>query len=91
MTRLFLAWVAMALATSASQSHQPCRLDLYASDVALRQKASATEERAMRCAFKPTDKGAELTHSGTIRQIGQGLLPAGKLVMIWVVQRRDPR
>ena len=40
----------------------------------------------MRCAFKPTDKGADLTYSGTIRQIGQGLLPAGKLVMIWVVQ-----
>ena len=43
----------------------------------------------MRCAFKPTNAGAELTYSGTIRQIGRGQLPGGKLVMIWVVQGPD--
>ena len=89
MTRLLLACVAMALATSVGAQANRTNLGALTctlSDVAEQQKAPAAEERAMRCAFKPTDKGAELTYSGTIRQIGQGLLPAGKLVMIWVVQ-----
>ena len=89
MTRLLLACVAMALA--AGVSAQANRTNLGAltctlSEVAEQQKAPAAEERAMRCAFKPTNEGAELTYSGTIRQIGQGQLPGGKLVMIWVVQ-----
>ena len=89
MTRLLLACVAIALA--AGVSAQATRTNLGAltctlSEVAEQQKAPAAEERAMRCAFKPTNEGAELTYSGTIRQIGQGQLPGGKLVMIWVVQ-----
>ena len=89
MTRLLLACVALALATNAGA--QASRTNLGAltctlSEVAEQQKAPAAEERAMRCAFKPTNEGAELTYSGTIRQIGQGQLPGGKLVMIWVVQ-----
>jgi hypothetical protein len=89
MTRLLLACVAMALA--AGVSAQATRTNLGAltctlSEVAEQQKAPAAEERAMRCAFKPTNAGAEMTYSGTIRQIGQGQLPGGKLVMIWVVQ-----
>ena len=89
MTRLLLACVAIALATRVSA--QASRTNLGAltctlSEVAEQQKAPAAEERAMRCAFKPTNEGAELTYSGTIRQIGQGQLPGGKLVMIWVVQ-----
>ena len=89
MTRFLLACVAMALATSLGAQANRTNLGALTctlSDVAEQQKAPAAEERAMRCAFKPTDKGAELTYSGTIRQIGQGLLPTGKLVMIWVVQ-----
>ena len=89
MTRLLLACVAMALA--AGVSAQANRTNLGAltctlSEVAEQQKAPAAEERAMRCAFKPINEGVELTYSGTIRQIGQGQLPGGKLVMIWVVQ-----
>ncbi len=89
MTRLSLACVALALATKVAA--QASRTNLGAltctlSEVADQQKAPAAEERAMRCAFKPTNAGAELTYSGTIRQIGQGQLPGGKLVMIWVVQ-----
>ena len=89
MTRLLLACVALALATNVGA--QASRTNLGAltctlSEVAEQQKAPAAEERAMRCAFKPTNAGAELTYSGTIRQIGQGQLPGGKLVMIWVVQ-----
>ena len=89
MTRLLLACVALALATNVGA--QASRTNLGAltctlSEVAEQQKAPAAEERAMRCAFKPTNEGAELTYSGTIRQIGQGQLPGGKLVMIWVVQ-----
>ncbi len=89
MTRLLLACVALALATNSGA--QASRTNLGAltctlSEVAEQQKAPAAEERAMRCAFKPTNEGAELTYSGTIRQIGQGQLPGGKLVMIWVVQ-----
>jgi hypothetical protein len=44
------------------------------------------EERAMRCAFKPTQSGAEQTFSGTIRKIGAGQQLQGKLVLIWVVE-----
>ena len=40
----------------------------------------------MQCAFKPTESGAEQTYSGVIRRVGQGDIPVGKLVMIWVVQ-----
>ena len=92
MTRLLLACVALALATNSGA--QASRTNLGAltctlSEVAEQQKAPAAEERAMGCAFKPTNAGAELTYSGTIRQIGQGQLPGGKLVMIWVVQGPD--
>ena len=92
MTRLLLACVAMALA--AGVSAQATRTNLGAltctlSEVAEQQKAPAAEERAMRCAFKPINEGVELTYSGSIRQIGQGQLPGGKLVMIWVVQGPD--
>ena len=72
MTRLLLACVAMTLA--AGVSAQATRTNLGAltctlSEVAEQQKAPAAEERAMRCAFKPTNAGVELTYSGTIRQI----------------------
>ncbi|MFM9846543.1 MAG: DUF992 domain-containing protein [Hyphomicrobiaceae bacterium] len=50
------------------------------------QKMPPSEERAMRCVFKPTESGVELTYSGTIRQVGAGRELTGKLVMIWVVQ-----
>jgi len=50
------------------------------------QKMPPSEERAMRCGFKPTESGVELTYSGTIRQVGAGQALTGKLVMIWVVQ-----
>jgi hypothetical protein len=45
-----------------------------------------SEERAMRCVFKPTESGVEMTYSGTIRKVGAGQELTGKLVMIWVVQ-----
>lgn len=51
-----------------------------------KQKMPPSEERAMRCVFKPTESGVELTYSGTIRQVGAGQELTGKLVMIWVVQ-----
>jgi hypothetical protein len=50
------------------------------------QKMPPSEERAMRCVFKPTESGVELTYSGTIRKVGSGQELTGKLVMIWVVQ-----
>ena len=45
-----------------------------------------SEERAMRCVFKPTESGVEMTYAGTIRKVGAGQQLEGKLVMIWVVQ-----
>lgn len=45
-----------------------------------------SEERAMRCVFKPTESGVEMTYAGTIRKVGAGDELTGKLVMIWVVQ-----
>jgi hypothetical protein len=51
-----------------------------------KQKMPPSEERAMRCMFKPTESGVELTYSGTIRKVGAGQELTGKLVMIWVVQ-----
>lgn len=56
------------------------------SQEAEKQAAPAGEERAMRCAFKPTGSGVEQTYSGTIRRVGDGQQPKGKLVMIWIVQ-----
>jgi hypothetical protein len=51
-----------------------------------KQKMPPSEERALRCVFKPTQSGVELTYSGTIRKVGAGQELTGKLVMIWVVQ-----
>jgi len=89
MPALLLVCAATAFATGvAAQSNRSNlgALTCTLSETAEQQKTPAAEERAMRCAFKPTNAGAELTYSGTIRQIGQGVLPGGKLVMIWVVQ-----
>jgi hypothetical protein len=44
-----------------------------------------SEERAMRCAFKPTESGAEHVYTGKIRQVGTGQELQGKLVLIWAV------
>ena len=43
----------------------------------------------MRCVFKPTSDGPEHAYSGLIRQVAQGQLPSGKLVMIWAVLGRS--
>ena len=77
--------VATGVAAQATRTNHGA-LTCTLSEVAEQQKAPAAEERDTRCAFRPTNAGAELTYSGTIRQIGQGVLPGGKLVMIWVVQ-----
>jgi hypothetical protein len=79
-----MAAAAQAQTTRTNLGTLTCTL----SEAAEPQKAPApvAQERAMRCAFKPTNEGAELTYSGIIRQIGQGQLPQGQLVMIWVVQ-----
>lgn len=51
-----------------------------------KQSTPPSEERAMRCAFKPTESGAEHTYTGTIRKVGPGQELKGRLVLIWVVQ-----
>ncbi len=43
----------------------------------------------MRCVFKPTSDGPEHAYNGLIRQVAQGQLPSGKLVMIWAVLGRS--
>ena len=39
--------------------------------------------------FKPTSDGPEHAYSRVIRQVAQGQLPYGKLVMIWAVLCRS--
>jgi hypothetical protein len=85
------ALVCICLLAPAAASAQTPRSNLGTltctlSQEAEKQAAPAGEERAMRCAFKPTGNGAEQTYTGSIRRVGQGEAPGGRLVMIWVVQ-----
>lgn len=51
-----------------------------------KQATPPSEERAMRCGFKPMHSGAEMTYSGIIRKVGDGGDLYAKLVLIWVVE-----
>jgi hypothetical protein len=72
-----------------AQAQQPQRANLGTLTCTLDSDAQTPprgEGRAMRCVFKPTSDGPEHAYSGLIRQVAQGQLPSGKLVMIWAVQ-----
>ena len=83
-----LMGAAMGSATASAQTTRSNlgTLTCTLSQEAEKQTAPAGEERVMRCAFKPTGNGAEQTYTGSIRRVGQGEAPGGRLVMIWVVQ-----
>ena len=86
---LFLCVVAPGLANQAHAQTPRGNLGTLTCTLAEdgeKQKMPPSEERAMRCMFKPTESGVELTYSGTIRKVGAGQELTGKLVMIWVVQ-----
>jgi hypothetical protein len=51
-----------------------------------KQATPPSEERTMRCGFKPMHSGVEMTYSGVIRKVGDGGDLYGKLVLIWVVE-----
>ena len=90
-----LSWMLIAFfLTMGGDAHaqQPQRANLGTLTCTLESEAETTprgEGRAMRCVFKPTSEGPEHAYSGLIRQVAQGQLPSGKLVMIWVVQGRS--
>jgi len=89
MSRFLLVCLSLALVGTAGAQSPRTNLGTLTctlAEDAEKQTAPAGEERAMRCAFKPTGGGAEQTYSGLIRRVGEGRIPAGKLVMIWVVQ-----
>jgi len=50
-----------------------------------KQQTPPIEERAVRCAFKPAESGAELVYSGTIKSSTTTDALQGKQVLIWVV------
>jgi hypothetical protein len=83
--------VLLTLASTA-QAQQPQQSNLGTLTCTLEsetQTAPRGEGRAMRCVFKPTSDGPEHAYSGVIRQVAQGQLPSGKLVMIWAVLGRS--
>jgi hypothetical protein len=89
MFRTLLVCLALVLAASASAQSSRTNLGVLTCTLAEQgepQSGPTGEERAIRCVFKPTGSGAEHTYGGQIRQVAQGRAPAGKLVMIWVVQ-----
>lgn len=90
MHRFLIAAAALAWTTAAS-AEAPPRATLGTLTCTLaasgeKQDMPPGEERAMRCAFKPAESGAEHVYTGTIRKVGAGEQLQGKLVLIWVVQ-----
>lgn len=89
MSRLLLICLGLMLAGAANAQSPRTNLGTLTctlGEEGQKQGTPAGEERAMRCAFKPSNSGVEQTYSGLIRRVGQNGLPAGKQVMIWVVQ-----
>jgi hypothetical protein len=81
--------LSLALAAQAQQPQQANLGTLTCTLESETQTAPRGEGRAMRCVFKPTSDGPEHAYSGLIRQVAQGQLPSGKLVMIWAVFGRS--
>jgi hypothetical protein len=89
MTRLLVLGLSFCVATTAvaqTPRHNLGTLTCTLAASGEKQQTPPVEERAMRCAFKPTESGAELTYSGSIKSSGPSEALEGKKVMIWVVQ-----
>lgn len=85
-TCLCLSWAWAAAVSAQAPRTNLGTLTCTLAESAHKQISPTGEERAIRCAFKPLQSGAEQTYTGSIRRVGQGEAPTGKLVMIWVVQ-----
>jgi hypothetical protein len=89
MHRLLLAILCLVCTTALQAQTQRTNLGTLTCTLAESGEKQATppsEERAMRCAFKPTESGAEQTYTGTIRKMGPAQELQGRLVLIWIVQ-----
>jgi hypothetical protein len=91
MRRLMALALALAPAfTTPTAAQQPRAnvgtLTCTLSSTGEKQTTPPSEERTMRCGFKPMHSGVEMTYSGIIRKVGDGGDLYGKLVLIWVVE-----
>lgn len=81
-----LAWTLTSTSTDAQQVRTNLgTLTCTVADAIAPDKKPDSEQRPLRCSYRPTAGGAEQVYSGTIAKVGQDRLPSGKLVLIWVV------